>query len=159
MAASQRSKKSGFIFTDILAGCFILGLAAAMLLVGGSSWLKYYHQKQLKQAAAVLSADIRLLQRQSLFDDGILNRQIKFMTDKKGYAFYVDRKVKKRIYFSDFGCGDVRLDNKLAYVQYTNNGSPSMTGNIILKHQKLPGSFCTISIQPVTGRVVISEEK
>lgn len=145
--------------TDVLAGCFLLGLAVALLVTGGSGWQHYYHQQQLRQAAEILSADIRLLQRQSLFDDGILNRQIKFMTDKSGYAFYVDRKIVRRIYFSDFGCGDVRVDNKLAYVQYTNTGSPSLTGNIVLTHQKLFKASCILSVQPVTGRVIVSEEQ
>ena len=157
-AARVFSKSGGFIFLDILTACVLLGAAAAMLMLGGNGWLRQYHHRQLTQAAEVLTADIRLLQRQSLFDDGTLNRQIRFMTDKSGYAFYADRKVVRKVYFSDFGCGKVRVDNKLAYVQYSNNGSPSLTGNIILRHENLPNNSCILSVQPVTGRVVVSEQ-
>ncbi len=157
-AVRQRSNNGGFIFTDILVCCLLLGVSAALLMAGVSSWQRQYYHRQLQQAAEVLTADVRQLQRQSMFDDRALNRQIRFMTDKGGYAFYADRKVVRKIYFRDFGCGKVSVDSKLAYVQYTSSGSPSLTGNIILRHENLPDVSCVLSVQPVTGRVVVSEK-
>ena len=91
MAVSQRSKKSGFIFTDILAGCFILGLAAAMLLVGGSSWMKYYHQQLYKLENGTLpegltELDGSYLAKGSDFKDA-LNEDLTYTVESDGLTY------------------------------------------------------------------------
>lgn len=136
----------------------LLGTAGLFLVTETKAYTAYYQKLQLKTAADILASDIRVLQQQSLFDDSILNRQIKFMPDNSGYAFYNDRKIVKRIYFSDFGCKDVYIDRKMPNIQFTVNGSPSYTGSVVLKHRKNTAARCILSVQPVTGRVVINEQ-
>lgn len=154
-----RSRNSrGFLLLEMLVFTALLSIAALFFAMQSKAYTAWYEKMQLQTAAEVLASDIRVLQQQSLFDDGILNRQIKFMPANNGYAFYTDRKVVKKIYFSDLGCKNVYIDRKMAAVQFTNNGSPSYTGSVILKHRKNPAAVCTVSVQPVTGRVVISAQ-
>lgn len=157
MAAKHRNR--GYIALELVAACFLIILLSVFLFGESKSYINYYQKQQVKTAANILADDIRLLQQQSLFGDGILNRQIKFMSNNNGYGFYVDRKVTKRVYFADFGCTDVYLAKKMATVQYTNTGSPSYNGTIVLKHKKLPAYACTLAVQPVTGRVIVNETK
>lgn len=157
--AARKQRNKGYIALELVIVCFLLTLLGTFLIGESQSYINYYQKQQVKTAANILADDIRLLQQQSLFGDGILNRQIKFMSDNNGYGFYVDRKITKRVYFSDLGCEDVYLARKMTMVQYTNTGSPSYNGTIVLKHKDLPGYSCTLAVQPVTGRVVINETK
>lgn len=154
-AAAKRQNERGFLLLEILVFTALLGLAGLFLMTQIKSYTDFYERMQVKTVADILAGDIRVLQRQSLFDDGILNRQIKFMPDNSGYAFYTDRKITKKVYFADFDCANVYIDRKMANIQFTNNGSPSFTGSIILKHRKNTAAACIIYIQPVTGRVVV----
>ncbi len=157
LTAAKKLSKSGFLAAEILLICFGLSLLAAFTVISGDACQHYYYKQQVRIAADVMASDIRLLQQDSMFSDGILNRQIKFMSDNGGYGFYVDRKVSKRIYFKNLGCDGVYIMQKMPVVQYTNNGSPSFTGNIVLGHKKVSNFRCILSVQPVTGRVVIDE--
>lgn len=137
---------------------FLAGITAGMIVAAIKGYFTYYHKLQLKTAGDILAGDIRLLQQQSMFSDGILNRQLKFMPDGSGYAFYKERKISKKVYFSSVNCSEVYIARKITYVQFTNSGAPSYTGNIVLRHRKDAAISCTLALQPVTGRVVLSEQ-
>lgn len=156
-AAKYPNKSGGFLLAEILACSLLLLITAGSLCMGGNAYLRYYHKSQVRQAAHMLAADIRLLQQQSMFGDGIFSRQLKFMADKSGYGFYINRRLSRKVFFEMAGCGGVYLDNGMAYVQYSDGGSPSLTGRIVLRHRNLAAYSCVLEIQPVTGRVLFNE--
>lgn len=153
--AAKKLNERGFLLLELLVFTALLSITASFLATQTKAYTAWYEKRQLKTVAEILAGDIRTLQRQSLFDNGILNRQIKFMPDNSGYAFYKDRKIMKKVYFADLDCADVYIDRKMTNIQFTNNGSPSYTGSVRLKHRKNMAAACTVYIQPVTGRVVL----
>ncbi len=155
-AAKRNPEARGFIQLELAAAAFLLLLAWGVTFAGDAC-LRQYRRMQVRAAAAVLALDIRAEQRQAMFEDGILNRHISVLADNEGYAFYKNRKVVGKINFALKGCEGVYFARKIAQAQFTNTGSPSATGSYELRHRKLEGFNCTVAIQPVTGRVVITE--
>lgn len=144
---------------ELAAAALLTITLTAALALGINGYARQQRRLQVQAAANMLAADIRNMQQQALFSDGILNRQIKVTADSGGYALYKDRKVQRKVSFAGQGCGDVYFSKKIAQAQFTNTGSPSTTGAFELRHRGLTGCKYTVSIQPVTGRVVVSEEQ
>lgn len=157
-AKQATAKQKGFIQLELVCAVLLIVTLTAALLVGTGGYNRQQKKMQVQAAAVMLAADIRNMQQQAMFSDGVLNRQIKVTADSGGYALYKDRKVIRKVQFAEQGCGEVYFSRKIAQAQFTNTGSPSTTGDFELQHRKLSGYKYTVSIQPVTGRVVVSEE-
>lgn len=109
----------------------------------------------MRLAAALLAGDIRQLQQQSLFGSGEA-RYIRTLST--GYDTYVRGKRTTMVRFADYGW-DVSLSwPKRFNVQFSNTGSPTASGTLVLKHNDMADFSCTLAVQPVTGRVVTVEE-
>ncbi len=155
-AVKRNHKNWGFIELELVAAAAVL-LVLSGTLLAGDAFLRQHYKMQLRTAAAILALDIREEQRQAMFTDGLLNRYISVLSSGEGYAFYKNRKVIGKVSFVEKGCEGVYFKQKIAQAQFTNTGAPSTTGSYELRHRKLADFFCTVAIQPVTGRVVVSE--
>lgn len=144
---------------ELLAAAILTVVLLTALAAGTDGYIKQQRKVQLMTAANMLAEDIRTMQQQSIFSDRVLNRQLRVAADSGGYDLYKDRKVVRKIVFSERGCADVYFGKKITQVHFTNTGSPSSTGDFELRHRRLTGYKYIVSIQPVTGRVVVSEGK
>jgi hypothetical protein len=99
---------------------------------------------------------MRKLQQQALFSEG---EQRYLRSLSTGYDFYECGKKVKQVRFADKGWDIVLSWPKRFNVQFGVNGGPSATGTWVLRHNKLSNFSCEVAVQPVTGRIVISEGK
>jgi hypothetical protein len=99
---------------------------------------------------------MRKLQQQALFGEG---EQRYLRSLSIGYDFYERGTKVKQVRFADKGWDIVLSWPKRFNVQFGVNGGPSATGTWVLRHNKLRDFSCEVAVQPVTGRIVISEGK
>ena len=81
-------------------------------------------------------------------------------SDKQSYSIYLSGKnspLCKKVTFVELGCTDVYVSQQLQSISFYFNGSSKSSGSIVLKHKQLKGFYCKLSLQPVTGRVTVTE--
>lgn len=156
MAVQQIRKEQGFLLVEVLAVAAILILLTGVLLPKSDGYTRQCAKMQVRTAANLLAADMRKLQQQALFGDG---EQRYLRSLSSGYDFYERGKKIKQVRFTDYGWDLVLSWPQRFNVQFGVNGGPSATGTWVLRHKQLTDFSCTVAVQPVTGRIVISEGK
>jgi len=154
VAVQQLRKEEGFLLVEVLTVAAILLVLTGVLLPKSDVYVKQCAKMQVRTAANMLAADMRKLQQQALFGDG---EQRYLRSLSSGYDFYERGKKVKQVRFADNGWDLVLTWPKRFNVQFGVNGGPSATGTWVLKHAKLANFSCAVAVQPVTGRIVISE--
>lgn len=149
----------GWLLVELLAACALLLLIAG-LFVQGRSLQRQYQKNQVRVAAEMLAADLRQLQQQSMFQPDGAGSTLKVTgTQATAYAIYNGFVVEKSMKFAAVGCAEVYFSKKITSVYFSGSGSPVGSGDYVLRHKALSGFSCRLSLQPVTGRVTIYEEK
>ncbi len=141
---------------EVLVVAVVVALVAGMLLPKSDAYVKHCAQMQVRNAANLLAADMRKLQQQALFGEG---EQRYLRSLSSGYDFYERGKKVRQVRFADNGWNVVLSWPVRFNVQFGVNGAPSATGSWVLTHGNLKNFSCTVAVQPVTGRVVVSEGK
>lgn len=156
MAAAHHNNQQGFLLVEVLAVAAILLLLTGVLLPRSDAYTTHCAKMQVRAGASLLAADMRKLQQQALFGEGE-QRYIRSLSS--GYDFYERGKRIKQVRFADNGWDLVLSWPRRFNVQFGVNGGPSATGTWVLRHKGLSNFSCTVAVQPVTGRIVISEGK
>lgn len=147
-------KGRGFFLVEVLAVVALIALIVSVLLPQSEGYSKHYAKLEVRAAAGLLAADIRKLQQDALFGEG---EQRYLRSLSSGYDFYVRGKRVKQVRFADYGWQVVLSWPKRFNVQFGVNGGPASSGTWVLRHSKLNNFSCSVAVQPVTGRVVVSE--
>ena len=156
MVAKRLNKQAGFLWVEVLAVVALLGILAAVLLPQSVSYSKHYARLQVRAAANLLAEDMRKLQQQSLFGEGE-QRYLRSLSG--GYDYYLKGKKVKEVRFTDYGWNVELTWPKRFNVQFGVNGGPTYSGTWVVQHSEISGISCTVAVQPVTGRIVVSESE
>ena len=156
MVAKHLNKQAGFLLIEVLAVVALLVVLAGVLLPQSVAYSKQYARWQVRAVANLLAADMRKLQQQALFGEG---EQRYLRSLSSGYDYYLKGKKVKQVRFADYGW-DVELTwPKRFNVQFGVNGGPTYSGTWVVQHSEFAGVSCTLAVQPVTGRIVVSESE
>ena len=156
MVAKYLNKQAGFLLVDVLAVVALLGVLASVLLPQSASYSKHYARLQVRAAANLLAADMRKLQQQTLFGEG---EQRYLRSLSSGYDYYLKGKKVKEVRFADYGWKVELTWPKRFNVQFGVNGGPTYSGTWVVQHSEVSGISCKVAVQPVTGRIVVSESE
>lgn len=153
-------RQRGFVLLEaaLAAACLLCICAAAVPAATGLQ--QYYYKAQVRLAADILAADIRQLQQETMFSCAKYSKTLYVSSDKQSYSIYLSGKnspLCKKVTFVELGCTDVYFSQKLQSISFYFNGSSKSSGSIVLKHKQLKGFYCKLSLQPVTGRVTVTE--
>ena len=141
---------------DVLAVIALLGVLAGVLLPQSASYSKHYARLQVRAAANLLAADMRKLQQQTIFGEG---EQRYLRSLSSGYDHYLKGKKVREVRFADYGWKVELTWPKRINVQFGVNGGPTYSGTWVVQHSEVSGISCTVAVQPVTGRIVVSESE
>ena len=156
MVAKRLNKQAGFLLVEVLAVVALLGILAGVLLPQSVGYSKHYARLQVRAAANLLAADMRKLQQQALFGEG---EQRYLRSLSSGYDYYLKGKKVKEVRFSDYGWNVELTWPKRFNVQFGVNGGPIYSGTWVVQHSEFSRISCTVAVQPVTGRIVVSESE
>ena len=156
MVVKRLNKQAGFLLVEVLAVVALLGILAGVLLPQSIGYSKHCARLQVRAAANLLAADMRKLQQQSLFGEGE-QRYLRSLSG--GYDYYLKGKKVKEVRFTDYGWNVELTWPKRFNVQFGVNGGPTYSGTWVVQHSEISGISCTVAVQPVTGRIVVSESE
>ena len=156
MVAKRLNKQAGFFLVEVLAVVALLGILAGVLLPQSASYSKHYARLQVRAAANLLAADMRKLQQQSLFGEG---EQRYLRSLSSGYDYYLKGTKVKEVCFADYGWNVELTWPKRFNIQFGVNGGSTYSGTWVVQHSEISGISCTVAVQPVTGRIVVSESE
>lgn len=143
----------------LAAGCLVCVCTAIAISTQGL--LRYYYKEQVRLAAETLAADIRQLQQETMFSGARYSKTLNVdVKSKAAYGVYANETkpaLCKEVTFGELGCEQVYFSDQLNIISFYKNGSPKNNGTYLLRHRRLPGFYCKLSLQPVTGRVTVSE--
>lgn len=142
----------------LAAACLLCICAAAV--PAATRMQQYYYKAQVRLAADTLAADIRQLQQETMFSCAKAGKTLYVGSDKQSYSIYLSSRSSplcKNVAFAELGCADVYFKQQLQSNSFYFNGSPKSSGIYVLKHRQLKSFDCKISLQPVTGRVTVTE--
>ena len=156
MVAKHLNKQAGFFLVEVLAVVALLGVLAGVLLPQSASYSKHYARLQVRAAANLLAADMRKLQQQAIFGEG---EQRYLRSLSSGYDYYLKGKKVKEVRFANYGWNVELTWPKRFNVQFGVNGGPTYSGTWVVQHSEVSGISCKVAVQPVTGRIVVSESE
>ena len=156
MAVRHLNKQAGFFLVEVLAVVALLGVLAGVLLPQSASYSKHYARLQVRAAANLLAADMRKLQQQAIFGEG---EQRYLRSLSSGYDYYLKGKKVKEVRFANYGWNVELTWPKRFNVQFGVNGGPTYSGTWVVQHSEVSGISCKVAVQPVTGRIVVSESE
>ena len=156
-----QNRQNGFVLLELaLAAMFLISICTA-ILVSVNSLQRYSYKSQLRLAADMLAADIRWVQQETMFSAEQATKTLTVSNnDVRSYSIYTDRvrsQLYKQVVFADCGYDNVYFSQYLYNVSFYKNGSPMANGTYQLRHKKLANFYCKLSLQPVTGRVTVTE--
>lgn len=163
MQTKSPNRQSGFWLLElaVAAGCLVCLCTA--LAASANSLQRCYYKIQLRLAANLLAGDIRQLQQETIFgSDKFTKTLIVTSSDKQAYNIYtngLNSPLYKRVAFAELGYNDVYFSQFLKSMSFYQNGSPKTNGKYLLRHKKLDRFSCQLSLQPVTGRVTVTENE
>ena len=133
------------------------------LAASSGSLRRCYYKTQLRLAANLLAGDIRQLQQETIFSSARFTKTlIVTSSDKQAYNIYMNglnSPLYKRVSFAELGYNDVYFSQFLKSTSFYQNGSPKTNGKYLLRHKQLDRFSCQLSLQPVTGRVTVTENE
>lgn len=152
----RRSKQRGFLLLDVLSACALIALISLSAFTAHEHFNTSLKITKVRTAAEILAQDLRSLQRTAIFQCNEKIATIKpYLTS--GYTIQHGTTLKKAINFKDVGCDGVYFSKSIKTERFSASGTPAYTGDYELRHTSLPNFSCTLSVQPVTGRVIINE--
>lgn len=152
------SKEHGYLLLEVALAASCLVCLCAAVIVSTQGLMNYYYKEQVRLSASTLAADIRQLQQETMFS--VVKKSKTLNVVKSGYGIYANglkSTVYKSVDFAELGCEQVYFSDYLSSISFYQNGSPKNNGTYLLRHKKLQGFYCKLSLQPVTGRVTVSE--
>lgn len=154
----MKANKAGFLLLEFLVALSLLTLSTSFLYLSYNGWSKCYYKIQLRIAARLLASDLRRLQTQVMFRHSTSSFNLITNSNMKGYmiSYNIPPIILLRRSFDKNYCSGVYLVNSLV-LGFSSSGSPSATGTLILRHEKLPQHSIQVELQPITGRVLVNE--
>lgn len=133
--------------------------AAVSLYSGYEGCRQLLYKMQLRMTTEAFAAELRELQRNTMFKSSGRCETLRITPTADGYAIFDGLKVKRSVNFSKKGGGSVYFSQQIPVLSFSATGSPAASGAYVLRHKMLKNFSCRLSVQPVTGRVISVEEK
>jgi len=150
---SRRDK--GFLLVEWLTWMFVCGVLFFMLYTGVKAYQSVLVMAEAENAAREFAQDILLVRERALAGNDL--GYIELNSGRKGYWVYRrPNLLDKKRGFASAGSAALRFSSIPSYViRFSINGVPSTSGTYVLQHERFSSVQVHVSLQPVTGRVLI----
>ena len=150
MAVSSRNN-SGFTLVEILLYISFYGLVMALLIPCAEGIIKVDNRLEMEGFCQRLAAEVTALQQAALWGAGLQNK-LTVDLDQQCYYVYREGKIVKKVslYF---------YSPNTSIIRFSAEGAPQVYFSVLIKNRRQPQLVKKFEVQPVTGRVVVSEIK
>lgn len=150
--------KCGFVLLEILCVVAIVTMALGFAVLQIGDVQVVMQRRQLEMAARRFIMDCRSVQQKNMFATSDDELRIT-LTDGSGrYTFGKGLSIVEEHNFEDIGCqGVIFKGNAMDSIRFTGSGSVDDEKLILLRHKDNENLKLVLNLQPVTGRIEISE--
>ena len=154
------NSRKGFALLELIAGLSIFFFMLVISLPMWQGFLEISEMANVNSACRLLATDIADIQNKSLFRN-LEEPAYLIMLDRygDGYTIIKNQTIVKNVRFSELGLNPVVATcantNKISF---STNGSPqrAVSVNVYSRKNNLKRKY--VEVQPVTGRIVITDE-
>lgn len=154
------NSRKGFALLELIAGLSIFFFMLVISLPMWQGFLGISEMAKVNSACRLLATDIADIQNKSLFRN-LEEPAYLIMLDRygDGYTIIKNQTIVKNVRFSELGLNPVVATcantNKISF---STNGSPqrAVSVNVYSRKNNLKRKY--VEVQPVTGRIVITDE-
>lgn len=154
------NSRKGFALLELIAGLSIFFFMLVISLPMWQGFLEISEMVKVNSACRLLATDIADIQNKSLFRN-LEEPAYLIMLDRygDGYTIIKNQTIVKNVRFSELGLNPVVATcantNKISF---STNGSPqrAVSVNVYSRKNNLKRKY--VEVQPVTGRIVITDE-
>lgn len=154
------NSRKGFALLELIAGLSIFFFMLVISLPMWQGFLEISEMAKVNSACRLLATDIADIQNKSLFRN-LEEPAYLIMLDRygDGYTIIKNQTIVKNVRFSELGLNPVVATcantNKISF---STNGSPkrAVSVNVYSRKNNLKRKY--VEVQPVTGRIVITDE-
>lgn len=158
MAVSSRNN-SGFTLVEILLYISFYGLVMALLLPCAEGIIKVDNRLEMEGFCQRLSAEVTALQQASLWGADLQNKLIVDLNQQCYYVYY-GSKIMKKVRLQEIGQGSLYFYSpNTSIIRFSAEGAPQVYFSVLIKNRRQPQLVKKFEVQPVTGRVVVSDIK
>ncbi|MEG2765205.1 MAG: prepilin-type N-terminal cleavage/methylation domain-containing protein [Acidaminococcaceae bacterium] len=153
------SRQKGFTLVELVVGLAIL-LVLLVSVVPATEGLNHLLGRvQLDLASKMLAMDLGVVQEKALYENkGAQKYKLLLLSNGKGYTIYRQGEPWKAVVFAEQALSRVRLETLVREVSFSNSGAPQKYVVIKVKMEQEAGYWKTVAVQPITGRIVITDE-
>ena len=149
MAVSSRNN-SGFTLVEILLYISFYGLVMALLIPCAEGIIKVDNRLEMEGFCQRLAAEVTALQQAALWGAGLQNK----------LTVYREGKIVKKVRLQEIGQGSLYFYSpNTSIIRFSAEGAPQVYFSVLIKNRRQPQLVKKFEVQPVTGRVVVSEIK
>lgn len=161
MQPTFQNRQRGVLLLELAVTSLGLICMCTAIFVSANALQSYYYKQQVRLVANLLAGDIRQLQQETIFSSAKFTKTLVVTSsDKQAYSVYIngsESEMCKRVAFAALGYRNVYFSQFLKSTSFYQNGSPKASGKYLLRHRQLNKFYCQLSLQPVTGRVTVTE--
>ena len=156
----MKADKSGLALLELIAGMAIMSFLLLLSLPLWKGFLQISEMAKVNAACRLLAADIADVQDKSIFRnlDGPVYL---IMLDRygDGYTVFKNQIIWKNVKFSRLGLDSILVTcANTNRISFSTNGSPQKAVRVNVFSRKNNARIKYVDIQPVTGRIVITDE-
>lgn len=161
MAVIHSKSSRGTTVIELIAFIGLYLLFVGMIVPGVQRFASYIDKLEVYGFCKNFAEDIETVQRKSLWYASIgKSEKITINLAKQSYSIFSKGAVIKTIYLNDSKNKNIYFESpSTSVISFSNNGAPQRYFSILVRHKKVSGFIKKIEVQPVTGRVVISDIK
>lgn len=157
--AVKQSKRSGFTLVEILTYVSIYLLLTLLVAPCVASVTNLRQRAEMDGFCQQLAADVTALQQASLWGSGLQNKLVVNLNNQS-YAVYREGQLTKKVQLQTIGQGKLYFYSpSTTSVRFSEEGAPQSYFAVLIKNRQQPRLVKKFEVQPVTGRVVISDSK
>lgn len=149
--------QSGYLLLELLAVIFVIMMLTSGIMLESRGLEKAYYKNQVKLAAEQLGSELRSLQQNALY--AASPTTFIDVNEKEAYQLSQGAQVLRVYRFKNYGCEGVYFSGALSSTSFGSDGAPRASGSYTLSHRKNKGCRYIVELQPVTGRVLVYEQK
>lgn len=157
MAVPRNHNCHGFTLIELLAYLSIYTLVLALLLPGYQKLTEVQQKIEMDGFCRSMATDITNLQQASLWNNSLKNKLILNMSEQS-YSVYLGGEIIKHVQLGKVGAGKLYFYSpNTQSIAFSDEGAPKMYFFVSIKNRQMPKLTKKLEVQPVTGRVVVSD--
>lgn len=158
MAANNHSDR-GFTLIELLVYISLYILMTAFLLPCMEGIMEVDSRLELEGFCQRLAAEVTDLQQASLWGNSLQNK-LTLDLNQQCYYVYNDGELVKKVKLQEIGQGKLYFYSpSTSIIRFSAEGAPQTYFSVLIKNRQQPQLAKKFEVQPVTGRIVISDSK